>query len=81
MIKEKIVKNGKRWQKAGMDRIYLNYSQIENIEVDGFTAYNWLNRFQRQNIKIYWDNKKDELVITQGSDEAKEHIKRAIEAM
>ena len=81
MIKEKIEANGKRWQKNGMDRIYINYDQIKDIEIDGFTAYNWLNRFERQNIKIFWDNLKDELVITQGSEEAKEHIRKAIETL
>lgn len=80
-LKEKVMAVGKRWQKNGMDRYYINYSDIADIEIDDFTCYNWFSRFQRQNVKIYWDMISDEFVVTQGSEDAKKHVELAIMAM
>ena len=80
-LKEKVMAVGKRWQKNGMDRYYINYSDIADIEIDDLTCYNWFNRFQRQNVKIYWDMISDEFVVTQGSEDAKKHVELAIMAM
>lgn len=80
-LKEKVMAVGKRWQKNGMDRYYINYSDIADIEIDDFTCYNWFNRFQRQIVKIYWDMISDEFVVTQGSEDAKKHVELAIMAM
>ena len=80
-LKEKMMEVGKRWQKNGMDRYYVNYHDIELVEVDDMMVCKHFNRYQQQNIKIYWDMVKDELVITAGSDEAKEAVEKAIMAM
>lgn len=80
-IKEKIMANGNRWTKNNMDRTYLNYSDISQIEVDGLTAYAWFNRRERQSIKIYWDHINEEIVITVGDKEQKDFIIKAIQAM
>ena len=80
-LKEKVMAVGKRWQKNGMDRYYINYSDIADIEIDDLTCYNWFNRFQRQNVKIYRDMISDEFVVTQGSEDAKKHVELAIMAM
>lgn len=79
-LKEKAMTIGKRWQKNGMDRYYINYSDIENIEVDGFTMYAMFNRRERQNIKIYFDAIKNELVITEGDAEQKQFVEKVIMA-
>ena len=80
-LKEKMMEVGKRWQKNGMDRYYVNYSDIELIEVDDMMVCKHFNRYQRQNVKIYWDAVKDEFVVTQGNDEAKNAVEMAIMAM
>ena len=80
-IKEKMLEIGKRWQKHNMDRVYVNYSDLKDVEVDGFTMYTWFNRFQRQNMKIYYDLIKDELVVTTADDEQKAFVEKAIEAL
>ena len=80
-IKEKMLEVGNRWQKNNMDRVYVNYSDLKDVEVDGFTMYTWFNRFQRQNMKIYYDLIKDELVVTTADDEQKAFVEKVIEAL
>lgn len=78
--KEKMVANGKRWQKNGMDRYYINFYDIADIEVDEIRLENYFNRFQKGNIKIFWDMVKDELVVTVGNDGQKAAVEKAIMA-
>lgn len=77
-LKEKMMQIGKRWQKNGMDRYYVNYSDIENVEVDGHKMYSMFNRYQRQNLKIYFDAVKDELVVTPADAEQKAFVESVI---
>ena len=79
-LKEKAMTIGKRWQKNGMERYYINYSDIESIEIDGFTMYAMFNRRERQNMKIYFDIIKDELVITEGDANQKQFVEKVIMA-
>ena len=81
MIKDKILKHGKRWQKNNMDRVYMNYSDLADVEVDDFTMYSMFNRFQRNNMKIYYDLVKDEFVVTTADDEQKAFVEKVIEAL
>ena len=62
----------KHWQKNGMDRIYIKMDM--DAEYDERYLKCFFNRYQLQNLKIYWDCTKNELVITVGSDEAKEAV-------
>ena len=70
---------GKRWQKNGMDRIYIN--------IDGQKEYNeipvrkYFNRFEWNNLKVFYDVNKEELVITTGDSTAKEAVKAIINEM
>lgn len=77
-IKEKMMKIGKRWQKNGMDRLYVNYSDLEDVEVDGQTMYAWFNRAARQNMKIYYDLVADELVVTGAEADQKAFVEKVI---
>lgn len=80
-IKEKMMQIGKRWQKGGKDRYYVNYSVLEKVEVDGHTMYSWFNRFQRQNMSIYFDAVLDELVVTTADADQKAFVEKVIMAM
>lgn len=81
MLKDKAINVGKRWQKNGMDRYYINYSDLAEVEVDGFTMYAMFNRRQRQNMKIYFDAVKDELVVTTADAEQKAFVEKVIMAL
>lgn len=70
----------KHWQKNGMDRIYINLSM--DMEYDERDLYHWLNRRERQNVKVYWDCQKSELIITGVShDDAKDAITAIVKSM
>lgn len=75
---DKMIKIGKRWQKNGMDRIYINLSTIGKDLVNEIPVENYFNRFEKNNCKIFFDVIKEELVITHGNDEAKEAVRTAI---
>lgn len=79
MTIDKMMQIGKRWQKNGMDRIYVNKELVELVEVDGIMVCKFFNRYNWQNLKIYYDVNKDELVVTTGNDEAKKAVASAIE--
>lgn len=79
MTIDKMMQIGKRWQKNGMDRIYVNKELVELVEVDGIMVCKFFNRYNWQNLKIYYDVNKDELVVTTGNDEAKIAVASAIE--
>ncbi len=79
MTIDKMMQIGKRWQKNGMDRIYVNKELVELVEVDGIMVCKFFNRYNWQNLKIYYDVNKDELVVTTGKDEAKKAVASAIE--
>lgn len=57
------------------------------INVDGTAEYNdiplrnYFNRYQWGYLKVYFDNKSKELVITIGSEKAKEAVKAVINDM
>lgn len=70
---------GKRWQKGNMDRIYINIDG--SVEVDEIPVKNYFNRYEWNNLKVYYDNKVKELVINGGSSEAKEAVKIVVEKM
>ena len=72
-------KGYKRWQKNGMDRIYINPDM--EMEYDERPLNRFFNRYERQNVKVYWDVNAEELVVTMGSDEAKEATKAVVEMM
>ena len=80
-LKEKIMANGKRWQKNGMDRFYINFADISEIEVDDRRLDCYFNRYQRGNMKIYYDMVKDTFVVTEGDEEHKKYVEAAIMAM
>lgn len=79
MTIDKMMQIGKRWQKNGMDRIYVNKELVELVEVDGIMVCKFFNRYNWQNLKIYYDVNKEELVVTTGNDEAKKAVASAIE--
>lgn len=72
-------KIGKRWTKGDMDRIYINIDGL--AEYNDIPVRNYFNRFQWGNLKVYYDVKKDELVITPASDTAKEAVKAVVADM
>lgn len=60
---EKLERLGLRhWQKNGYDRIYINLD-LNAMTFDGLTLDKHMNRYERQNHKVYWDCKTDELHI------------------
>lgn len=79
MTIDKMMQIGKRWQKNGMDRIYVNKELVELVEVDGIMVCKFFNRYNWQSLKIYYDVNKEELVVTTGNDEAKKAVASAIE--
>lgn len=70
---------GKRWQKGNMDRIYINIDG--SVEVDEIPVKNFFNRYEWNNLKVYYDNVNKELIINGGSSEAKEAVKIVVEKM
>lgn len=72
---------GKRWQKNGMDRVYINKETVELVEVDDRFVCKYYNRYNWQNLKIFYDVNKGELVITTGDDTAKEMVRQAVESL
>lgn len=72
---------GKRWTKNGMDRIYISSDVYMGLEYDEHKMYAYFNRHQRMNMKVYYDINKEELVITLGSDEAKEALTAALDKL
>lgn len=70
---------GKRWQKSGMDRIYITIDGT--IEYNGVYVKNYFNRNEWNNLKVYFDNISNELVVTTGSEEAKEAARYAVSEM
>ena len=72
---------GKRWQKNGMDRIYINKETFAGIEYDEIPVKNYYNRYKWGELRVYFDLATDELVITSGDDEAKEAVRATIEGL
>ena len=81
MTTEKMMTIGKLWEKGGMKRIYVNLDKLSDKDYDEIPVRRHFNRYEWQNLKIYWDCAKDELVISIGSDEAKAAITAALENM
>lgn len=75
-------KIGNRWQKGGHDRIYLKdeiKTQIMDTQAsNGVEIRKHFNGRQRNNLKVYFDNKTKEVVLTSGTDDAKEEFKKAL---
>lgn len=69
---------GRRWTKNGMDRIYFNLDDIFSKEHDEVPVRNYFNRYERQNLKVFYDINKDALILTVGSNTAVEAVKDAI---
>lgn len=69
----------RRWQKNGMDRIYINFTGDE--EYDDHKVRVFFNRYEWSNLKVYWDVKKEELVITAGSTEAQTAVAAIVNSM
>ena len=70
---------GKRWQKNGMDRIYINIDGQK--EYNEIPVRNYFNRCEWNNLKVFFDVNKEELVITTGDSTAKEAVKAIINEM
>lgn len=73
---------GRRWQKGDMDRIYVNTSDLFAEEAsNGVVLKNHFNRFERNNLKVYYDVSLKSLVSTLGNDEQKSEIERAVKKL
>ena len=72
---------GKRWQKNGMDRFYINMDQVLSKEFDEIPVRNYFNRYEIQNLKVYYDVIKDEFIVTSGDSRAKEAVIATINSM
>lgn len=71
---EKMLAIGNRWQKNGMDRVYINTDKFMNAEYNGITIQNYFNRAQKNSLKVYYDVVKDEIVVTTGDESAKKAV-------
>lgn len=69
----------RHWQKNGKDRIYVNVDMHE--EVDERELNRYFNRYERQNLSVYWDVPTKKLVISHGSDEAKAAAEEVVRRM
>ena len=76
---ENYEKIGKRWTKGDMDRVYINIDGT--AEYNDIPVRNYFNRFQWGNLKVYYDVKKDELVITPANETAKEAVEAVVADM
>ena len=69
---------GRRWQKYGHDRVYVNAETMEKIMyTEGSNTVNIrnkFNRFERNNMKVFYDVTNDEFVVTHGDDSAKAEL-------
>ena len=81
MTTEKMMTIGKLWEKGSMKRIYVNLDKLSDKEYDEIPVRRYFNRYEWQNLKIFWDCMKEELVISTGSDEAMAAVKAIIENM
>lgn len=73
MIERLESKGFKRWQKNGMDRLYIDYNVVndwadKNLEI---SLYAWMNRAERQNGKM-WVNVETGEIETKGIASTKE---------
>lgn len=81
MTTEKMMTVGKIWEKNSMKRIYIDTAKLADKEYGEIPVRNYFNRYEWGSLKIYWDCTKEELVISNGNDEAKEAVKATIETM
>lgn len=76
---------GNRWTKGNMDRIYVNNETITQLldteASNGVEIRNHFNRRERNNLKMFYDIVKDEVVVTAGDPEAKEELINALMAL
>lgn len=78
----KVMKVGNRWTKGNLDRVYINaetMTQLLDTEASNSVRIgNWFNRHERQNLKMFYDIAKDEIVVTAGDKEAKQELINAL---
>ena len=76
---------GNRWTKGNMDRVYVNnetMTQLLDTEAsNGVEIRNHFNRRERQNLKMFYDIVKDEVVVNTGDESAKQELINALMAM
>lgn len=76
---------GNRWTKGNMDRIYVNNEAMARLmdtaASNGVEIRRHFNRRERQNLKMFYDIVKDEVVVTAGDPEAKEELINALMAL
>ena len=81
----KVMKVGNRWTKGDLDRVYINaetMTQLLDTEASNSVRIgNWFNRHERQNLKMFYDIAKDEIVVTAGDKEAKQELINALMAL
>lgn len=81
----KVIKVGNRWTKGDLDRVYINaktMTQLLDTEASNSVRIgNWFNRHERQNLKMFYDIAKDEIVVTAGDKEAKQELINALMAL
>ena len=70
---------GKRWTKGDMDRVYINIDREK--EYDGIRIRNYFNRYEWDNLKVYYDIVKGTLVISKGNEEAKQAVTHIVNEM
>ena len=72
---------GRRWQKNGMDRIYVDMSKLTDIEYNEVRVRNYFNRYEWQNVKAYYDVVNGCFVVTAGNDEAKTAVIETVKSL
>lgn len=71
---------GRRWQKNGKDRVYFEASEIlGETSSNGIPVRNYFNRYERQNLSVYYDVNAKKLVITNGDSDSKKEVERVVE--
>ncbi len=71
---------GRRWQKYGKDRVYFEVSEILGETASNeVPVRNYFNRYERQNLSVYYDVNAKKLVITHGGSNAKKEVERVVE--
>ena len=76
---------GNRWTKGNMDRVYMSADTmakaLDTEASNGVIVRKWFNRHERMNLKVFFDIKTEEIVVTTGDNEAKRELIAIIEAL
>lgn len=76
---------GNRWTKGNMDRVYMSIDTmtkaLDTEASNGVIVRKWFNRYERMNMKVFFDIKTEEIVVTTGDNEAKRELIAIIEAL